>query len=241
MLPERPPLTLERLRLRIEAHAYNHYWNLAALIKSGVFAVAAGVLLDILIAPDRFTPLRIAFWIASLGLAFITYCTWTRGTVLIGNKHNVLDIAWPLLLGIVEYCLFIAIAPRVQRLDFWYCAAAAHGILGALLVTNRLHQTKLEEDFDKQTVPLGQSYLNWIRSDRLGAAITGLINVGIFILVLLCKDAASEPIGYYLQFSWAVLLFIGACKVSYDASEQYRTISNFVLENMTAKSRRSGE
>lgn len=209
-------LTADILRARFLSLTVQHYTNWAAIIKSGVFVVAATsahkLSLGDLPLDDKS---RLALlWLASLGPVIVTYATWTGGHLFATAKHNLLDHFLVVLFAIIEYMLFIIIeraADKPSDWSFWYLAYSIHAILGFVLVVNRLSQLNISKEFSPEIRGVAELHLRELRGDRWGPLIAALISLGLFTLLQTATTwpkwtGSSDSVSYWFHFSAAWLV-----------------------------------
>jgi hypothetical protein len=227
--PLRPslPLTIMELRHRVINYGYTSYSNFQYLIKSGVFAIAALTIFNILAANNQFRSQRIALWLASLGFSLLTLSTWNRGSMLSNGKANIADSLFQLLMGVTEYLLFLILSPEVSKADgwvTWYIAAAGQGFFAAGLVWNRIRLTDVERDFAAELRDLGNQYRRWLRHDIIGAVSLSIVTLILFAIT----EKASWGQTRWFQYISAAMLLIGCVLAIMRAERQYNTAFDYV-------------
>lgn len=226
------PLSSAELQIRVTSYTYISYSNFAYLIKSGVFAVASLTLIKILAPDESWRLVRISFWAASSGFALVSLVTWNRGSMLSNGRANASDSLLPLLMGIVEYGMFIVLLPRKVpgiQWEWWYAFLAAHGFLAMVLVWNRIAQTNVARDFDDDLAQLGRDYVGWIQRDRMGAAAVGIMGSFAF--------AATETIPYlrtadleWVHCTAGIVMFLLSLGIVKKSASQHRDVAKCISQ-----------
>lgn len=214
-------LTVHEVASRLSQFPHDRYLYIGGFMRSVALAAGTFVLLEIVLNYKRYR-LRLLPWLAALLATTITLTTWGRGVLLTNSRANVFDAILPTLMGIVEFCLFAILAPRleknghdmviakgVQPWHLWPFFNAAHVGLAVLLVSNRIWNTDPAADFVPELRPLAGEYMQWMRGDRVGAALTtlGLIILGLATIALVRKAAThNQPKRYWRLYAILSLL-----------------------------------
>jgi hypothetical protein len=129
------------------------------------------------------------------GTSIVSHLTVGRGILLTSHRFNFLDTLAPLLLGFVEFMLF----GILQRWEghpewfyYWDLLFATHAFVAALLVTNRLWSTRVEEEFALPLRPLAIEYISWLRGDRKAALWIGAFSLLFWVLFVPCGFSMRE-------------------------------------------------
>lgn len=189
-------LTVQEVAHRLGQFPHDRYLYIGGFMRSVALAAGTFVLLEIVLNYKKYR-LRLLPWIAALLATMITLTTWGRGVLLTNSRANLLDAVLPTLMGIVEFCLFAILAPRlnknghdtvlgkgVEPWHLWPFFNATHVGLAVLLVSNRIWNTDPVADYVPELQPLAREYMEWMRGDRIGAGITTLILIIVGLITL---------------------------------------------------------
>lgn len=218
----------DTLQERAENHIYLHYPNTTFMIKSGVFVVAADTVHQFFTVHQIFYLLaaKASLYLASLGFVTITSMTWSRGAILATSQANARDYIIPLIIGITEILLFVAIsdAHTTRRLNLWYLFLSVHGVSAALLIKNRSKLTNIEE-FEPAFSPTVLKYKSWLRRDSNGARN---VSIGVFIIWIFLVNIR-------FRFDWFAHIALGLCLlcisllICRNAARQYDELTADIL------------
>lgn len=184
------PLSSGTVRRRLLDFPRDNYLYIGSFMRSVVLAAATLVLLDILDQPGERWP-RLTLWFASLLAGLVTYTTWGRTVLLMNSRGNLWDAVFPLLMGINEFCLFGILASRMTNdpliWRWWLIIVGSHALFSSGLAHNRIHNTRLENDFASELRQLAVEYDLWIKKNRKEAAVSARLAfvLGSFTLTVL--------------------------------------------------------
>jgi hypothetical protein len=227
------PLNFGDIRDRTTSHGYVMYMNYQFLIKSGVYAVAALALLNILTAESLPLPVRLrlfAFWLASFAFTIVTIAKWSRGAVLTNARFNMPDMILPIFAALPEYLLFIVLDPGLKiEMDWtvWYCIFGLHGFFGLMLVANRYFQTS-DSDFAPDVRDrLLTKYRSWMAQDMLGTFATFCGGLLLFAWPphFIVRKIVTRVDGEAAETVAGASIFILGIFIIAQAASQYRDIA----------------
>jgi hypothetical protein len=111
-----------------------------SLLKGGVFALAAVVLIEIAFAPDD-RLVRLILWASSLFAAMTSYNAWINSTVTL-FREGVANVIAMIVQGMIELMAFAALTPRpmAQAWRYWIVATVAFFIVTALRLAIPMNQ-----------------------------------------------------------------------------------------------------
>ncbi len=114
-------LTAQLLGERLRSITFQHYSQWAAIIKSGVFVMAASSGHKLFFSPlSRVDWWRLmVLWFVSHGAIIVTYATWMGGSLFSTGKQNVGDHITVVAVGVIEYLLFLFIERSVENPGEW--------------------------------------------------------------------------------------------------------------------------
>lgn len=219
------PLDAKQLATRVDESTYALYSNISALLKSGVGVLAATTLIRIGEnwegAVDQLLPLfiRMILWISSSLLTFVTFITWSRGSILATSRRNTRDYIFPMLVGFFEFIMFIVLDPVTMKnvqmskiLTLWFVAEMFHALSSWCLIVNRLKQFDPKTDFADNLQDLGKQYRQWMERNRKITLVIWLSSiVVIFWSFSWWYDIQSEKI---FAVSSAALFTFGLITIS---------------------------
>jgi hypothetical protein len=160
-------LTRDALRARLTDFVSATYTSSTDLLGSGVVAVAAVVLLDVVSAEDKGLS-KLLLWGASV-LLFLTVRAFTRiGAILSGARLSRGDQLWPVLSGFAEMVAFLTLSDRFASAPFeiaWLLSHACQALFAGLLIHNRLTLLK-PEDYADDLRAFVAFYKPWMESGR---------------------------------------------------------------------------
>lgn len=213
----------DRLASRVIDFTRDDYLSLAAVVQSGVLALAALILVRLLENPVD--PSRFLTWAASLSLVFVTHTTWRRGALFASGRHHVLDSILPILLGLTEFLCFAILERSKQGFpewDDWSLAISAWGLVAALLIANRVRQSK-DEDFEEALRPLLSEYRGWLGSDLRGAIFVAFSSAVFWGVIQIW-----EPRGGWVHFTFAFAVLATSTIVLWQIDKQQSRLASHI-------------
>lgn len=178
-------LTRDALRARLTDFVAATYTSSTDLLGSGVVAVAAVVLLDVVSAENKELS-KLLLWFASV-LLFLMVRAFTRiGAVLSGARLSRGDQLWPVMTGFAEMVAFLTLSDRFAAAPFeiaWLLSHACQALFAGLLIHNRIGLLK-PDDYADDLKSFVAFYKPWMESGRNATwgwgAVLALGTAGIF-------------------------------------------------------------
>lgn len=181
----------EEIGARLRDYPYSTYIYMGSVMKGVTLSVATIALLQILTnwgkEWERFLP-----WVASLFAILVTYMTWGRGILVTNSRANAFDGLLPLLMGVAEFLLFAVLITDPTHPDVestlwlnWCLILAMHAGLAVPLTLNRLHNSRVKEDFESswKVQAIGKFMESGILSDLIGASFLSISAFGAWLSV----------------------------------------------------------
>lgn len=176
----------ETLRARLRDYNVVVYQIASSLVQSGVLALAAIVLLDILYA-QREVPILLLLWLAAFVFAVLAFERQLY-LPLATPRGGVSDVWLLMLLGLAQFVSFACLSPRANGVapwELWYFAYTASLIMGAATIWQAARFVTIE-DYSPELKPVGESFAAWLRYD-----LNELIIV-VSVSLVLCVFVALE-------------------------------------------------
>lgn len=194
------PLENHEIQSRLHDYARNNYLFLGNVTKGVVVSIATLVLLEI-VSNFHAEWMRLVPWLASFVGIVVTYVTWDVGTILSNARANALDSVLPLAMGVAEFLLFGILFNGGQTSQTslwlnWFFCAGTHGVVGAVIVHNRIRVTDFRGDFVDPKI--STIYEAWMRRCRKGASGVAVVSYAVW----LCQKLWI-PTGYKDIFQFA--------------------------------------
>ena len=127
-------ITVPMVELRARDLAAISVNQTVSLLKGGIFALAAVVLIEIAFAPED-RVVRVVLWTATLSMAMTSYNAWLRSPVTLFREglRNVVAIVAQ---GMIELMMFAVLTPRSmpQAWRYWLLVHAAFALVTGLRV-----------------------------------------------------------------------------------------------------------
>jgi hypothetical protein len=197
-------LTPDEIAARLKSFPHDQYLYVGGFMRSIALAAGTIVLLEIFGNWRKYRWLLFP-WIATLLACLVTITTWGRGVLLANSPANILDAVLPMLIGIVEVCMFTILSPRIllqresdttsdgvlpprsfRHWAYWFVFSAMHAFLAVFLVWNRMSLTHVDLDFSADLRSLGLEYVGWMKGDVIGASV-GTVLSAVSACILLRK------------------------------------------------------
>jgi hypothetical protein len=160
-------LTRDALRARLTDFVAATYTSSTDLLGSGVVAVAAVVLLDVVSAEERGLS-KLLLWSASV-LLFLTVRAFTRiGAILSGARLSRGDQLWPVMTGFAEMVAFLTLSDRFAAAPFeiaWLLSHAFQALFAGLLIHNRIVLLN-PDDYADDLKAFVAFYKPWLETGR---------------------------------------------------------------------------
>lgn len=175
-------LTRTDVVLRLHAHPLHSYALISNVAKGIALSAGGLVLLPILSNLGTNWP-RLLPWAASMAVVLLSYVKWARGILLSNGRINLGDSLLPLTVSIIELLLFAVLAVDKDAPHAWLnwpAFLAAHTLVAAALVHNRIRLIDLNRDFtndgrEEDVTMLAVEYREWLAADRREASILGTV------------------------------------------------------------------
>ncbi len=230
------PLTRDDVITRLRDYPRENFVFIGSVFKGIALTVAGLVLLQIL-TNLRLEWIRLTPWIASMVAVFVTHITWNRGIILTNARSNILDMVFPMAVGVAEFFLFAILLQDKDHPTLWLnwlLCSGIHTAFGGAVASNRLHVTIAERDFDKEIRALGLRYLHWIRQDRFEAlAIVGLELIAWALIRFAVLRRGHEHRAGIIQFAICVVLTAGLISVIVRSNQEREEIDEYVSSPLT--------
>ena len=197
----------ETLRARLRDYNVVVFQISSSLVKSGVLALAAIVLIDILYAQHD-QALLLLLWLGSFVFAVLAF---ERQLYLpLATPRGGISDVWPLmLLGLAEFVSFACLSPRASGeapWQLWYFSTSASAIMGAAAVWQAARFVNLD-DYAPDVKPVGRIFASWLRQDLRELII--VVGVSLVFCIVLAADVLSDAIFGWLTVGAALMTIIG--------------------------------
>ena len=183
------PISLKPIDIqtRIKNYPGDNYLFIGGLFKSMALGAACYSGINIMINIHLYWP-SIYPWFASFAAMMVSYVTWGRGILLTNSRSNLLDSILPFLMGWIEVGLFIVLYHEDNQVytemhQFWMLLFALHSLIAFILVTNRICNTKINDDFHPSLIELASKYVGWMKSDCKGTLCSFLFAFLLWIFI----------------------------------------------------------
>jgi hypothetical protein len=176
----------ETLRARLRDYNVVVFQIASSLVQSGVLALAAIVLIDILYA-QRDLPILLLLWLAAFVFAVLAF---ERQLYLpLATPRGGVSDVWPLMLmGLAQFMSFACLSPRANGVapwELWYFAYTASTIMGAATIWQAARFVNID-DYSPELKSVGKSFAGWLKRD-----LTELIVV-VSVSLVLCVVLALQ-------------------------------------------------
>ncbi len=175
----------ETLRARLRDYNVVVFQIASSLVQSGVLALAAIVLIDILYA-QRDVPILLLLWLAAFVFAVLAF---ERQLYLpLATPRGGVSDVWPLMLmGLAQFVSFACLSPRANGVapwELWYFAYTASAIMGAATIWQAARFVTIE-DYSPELKPVGESFAAWLRHDLKELVIVVSVSLALCVVVAL--------------------------------------------------------
>jgi hypothetical protein len=239
------PINVDEVASRLQAFPHDTYLYVGSFMRSVALAAGAFVLLEIVACKKYWW--RLLPWSAAMMATTVTLTTWGRGVLFTNSRANIGDSILPLLMGVVEVCLFAILSPSEywKRSDpptiafgswrYFPFIHATHALLAVGLIINRLSQTS-PEDFSPMLQPLGIDYVTWMKNDLRGAVagvvVFSLLGVlALYLAKLHAKFQGRRRYGVEVA-ALAIIPMIIYLGVVYQSDKQRQRADTFVSDTL---------
>lgn len=210
MTDEPVPHIFDRETLRARLRDYNVvvFQIASSLVQSGVLALAAIVLIDILYA-QRDVPLLLLLWLAAFVFAVLAF---ERQLYLpLATPRGGVSDVWPLMLmGLAQFVSFACLSPRANGVapwELWYFAYTAGTIMGAVTIWQAARFVTLD-DYSPDLRPVGESFAGWLRHDLKELVI--VVSVSVVLCVVLALQLLPAAAFERLTVAVALISIVGS-------------------------------
>jgi hypothetical protein len=201
--PVRHIFDQETLRARLRDYNVVVFQIASSLVKSGVLALAAIVLIDILYA-QRDQTILLLLWLASFVFAVVAFERQLY-LPLATSRGGVSDV-WPLmLLGLAEFLSFACLSPRASGeapWQLWYFSWAASSIMGAATVWQAARFASLD-DYAPESKHVGRIFAAWLRQDLI--ELVGIVVVSLVFCLVVASGALSATALWWVTIGAALM------------------------------------
>lgn len=198
----------ETLRARLRDYNVVVFQIASSLVQSGVLALAAIVLIDILYA-EREVPLLLLLWLAAFVFAVLAF---ERQLYLpLATPRGGVSDVWPLMLmGLAQFVSFACLSPRANGVapwELWYFAYTAGMIMGAVTIWQAARFVTLD-DYSPELRPVGESFAAWLRYDLKELVV--VVSVSVVLCVVLALQLLPGPAFEWLTVAVALISIVGS-------------------------------
>jgi hypothetical protein len=198
----------ETLRARLRDYNVVVFQIASSLVQSGVLALAAIVLIDILYA-QRDVPLLLLLWLAAFVFAVLAF---ERQLYLpLATPRGGVSDVWPLMLmGLAQFVSFACLSPRANGVapwELWYFAYTAGTIMGAVTIWQAARFVTLD-DYSPDLRPVGESFAGWLRHDLKELVI--VVSVSVVLCVVLALQLLPAAAFERLTVAVALISIVGS-------------------------------
>ena len=197
----------ETLRARLRDYNVVVFQIASSLVQSGVLALAAIVLVDILYA-ERNQTILLLLWLAAFVFAVLAF---ERQLYLpLATPRGGVGDVWPLMLmGLAQFVSFACLSPRSNGeapWELWYFASTAGAIMGAATVWQAARFANLD-DYSPELKPVGQAFASWLKHDL--AELVIVVSVSVALCVILALRLLPEAAFEWLTVVVALVAIFG--------------------------------
>ncbi len=201
--PVRHIFDQETLRARLRDYNVVVFQIASSLVTSGVLALAAIVLIDILYA-ERDQTVLLLLWLASFVFAVVAF---ERQLYLpLATPRGGVSDVWPLmLLGLAQFMSFACLLQRTSGeapWQLWYFSWAACSIMGAATVWQAARFASLD-DYAPESKSVGRIFAAWLRQDL--RELTGMVVVSLVVCVVVAVGVLPAPVLSWLTVGVALM------------------------------------
>lgn len=198
----------ETLRARLRDYNVVVFQIASSLVQSGVLALAAIVLIDVLYA-QRDVPILLLLWLAAFVFAVLAF---ERQLYLpLATPRGGVSDVWPLmLLGLAQFVSFACLSPRANGVapwELWYFAYTASTIMGAVTIWQAARFVTIE-DYSPELKPVGESFAAWLRHDLKELVI--VVSVSLVLCVVVALQLLPAATLEWLTVAVALISIFGS-------------------------------
>jgi hypothetical protein len=217
------------LRTRLRDFNFGAIQQVASLVHSGVVALAAVVLMEILTAQEH-AVLRLVLWGNSLAVVLIAFCGMYFNSMLAAPRGLGL-VLLTLLIGLLEFLHFVVLSEGFAAKDGWRWWYAVQFLLSLVTVVT-LHVTlvRWRSDF---VAPDAQEFdpimKGWTKTDRDGQAIVTILTAAAAVFAFVIDDDAYWAL--VILYAYSAVLFALAVAAFATISGRFDQLRRFVRTN----------
>lgn len=198
----------ETLRARLRDYNVVVFQIASSLVQSGVLALAAIVLIDILYA-ERSQTILLLLWLASFVFAVLAF---ERQLYLpLATPRGGVSDVWPLMLmGLAQFVSFACLSPRANGVapwELWYFAYTAGTIMGAATIWQAARFANMD-DYSPELRSVGETFAAWLKHDLRELII--VVAVSLVLCVVLALQLLPGGAFEWLTVVVAVISIIGS-------------------------------
>lgn len=198
----------ETLRARLRDYNVVVFQIASSLVQSGVLALAAIVLIDVLYA-QRDVPILLLLWLAAFVFAVLAF---ERQLYLpLATPRGGVSDVWPLMLmGLAQFVSFACLSPRANGVapwELWYFAYTASAIMGAATIWQAARFVTIE-DYSPELKPVGESFAAWLRRDLKELVI--VVSVSLVLCVVVALQLLPTAALEWLTVAVALISIFGS-------------------------------
>jgi hypothetical protein len=228
----------DTLRARLRDYNVVVFQIASSLVKSGVLALAAIVLIDILFA-ERDQTILLLLWLGSFAFAVLAF---ERQLYLpLATPRGGISDVWPLmLLGLAEFVSFACLSPRdsgIAPWQLWYFSSTASAIMGAATVWQASRFANLD-DYAPNVKVVGRIFEAWLRHDLRELII--VVNVSLAFCIVLAVDVLPDDIFRWVTVGAALMTIIGNSLLVHRDGKRFWELYSTVYELSPAHGKDEG-
>jgi hypothetical protein len=209
MTEEAAPQVFDRETLRARLRDYNVvvFQIASSLVQSGVLALAAIVLIDILYA-ERDQVILLSLWLGAFVFAVLAF---ERQLYLpLATPRGGVSDVWPLmLLGLAQFVSFACLSPRANGVapwELWYFSSTASAIMGLAAVWQASRFATLD-DYAPDVKHVGQTFADWLKRDLKELVIVVAVSLSLCVVVAL--QIVPRPAFEWVTIGVSIVAIVG--------------------------------
>lgn len=197
----------ETLRARLRDYNVVVFQIASSLVQSGVLALAAVVLVDILYA-ERDQAILLLLWLAAFVYGVLAF---ERQLYLpLATPRGGVGDVWPLmLLGLAQFVSFACLSPRASGVapwELWYFSSTASSIMGAGAVWQAARFANLD-DYAPDVKQVGRAFAAWLKRDLIELIV--VVGVSVALCVVVASQLLSRAAFEWMTVATALIAIIG--------------------------------
>jgi hypothetical protein len=229
----------ETLRARLRDYNVVVYQIASSLVQSGVLALAAIVLIDILYA-QREVHILLLLWLAAFVFAVLAFERQLY-LPLATPRGGVSDVWSLMLMGLAQFVSFACLSPRANGVapwELWYFAYTASTIMGAVTIWQAARFVTIE-DYSPELKPVGESFAAWLRHDLKELVI--VVSVSLFLCVVVALQLLPAATLEWLTVAVALVSIFGSAWLVRRDGQRFWALYTSVYPAPAAKAPSSGD